>query len=185
VSSEVYISIDIETNGPCPIKHSMLSLGAAAFVANSDSPLDTFSANLETLSGAVEDPATMAWWGKNMEAYQASRLNQEAPLVAMKRFRKWLDTIPIQGKRVAVCFPAGFDFTFVYVYLHTFLGESPLGFSALDIKSFAMHKLAKPYGDCTKRNFPKAWFDSKARHTHVAVDDAIEQGVMFIRMLNS
>jgi len=182
---DVFILIDVETDGPCPVKNSMLSLGAAAFVHNSERPIDTFEANLERLPGAVEDPATMAWWGKNMEAYERTRTYLEEPGAAMKRFSKWLDKLPVQGKRVAACFPAGFDFTYVYVYSHLFLGESPLGFSAIDIKSYAMRQLFKPYSECTKRNFPKAWFDPKFVHTHVAVDDAIEQGVMFIRMLNS
>jgi hypothetical protein len=39
-----------------------------------------------------------------------------------------------------------------------------------------------PYRDSVKRNMPREWF-SKARHTHVALDDAIEQGQLFCAML--
>ena len=33
-----------------------------------------------------------------------------------------------------------------------------------------------------KRTMPKHWFDDLP-HTHVAIDDAIEQGAMFINMM--
>jgi hypothetical protein len=71
----------------------------------------------------------------------------------------------------------------VYWYLLSFVGRSPFSFSAVDVKSFAMALLRKPYRDCTKRNFPKHWFAENASHTHVALDDAREQGLMFINML--
>ena len=54
--------------------------------------------------------------------------------------------------------------------------------TALDIKSYAMAVLKTGYCDSTKRNMPKAWFD-KLPHTHVALDDAIEQGALFCNML--
>ncbi len=38
--------------------------------------------------------------------------------------------------------------------------------------------------DSTKRNMPRAWF-GPGRHTHVALDDAIEQGELFCNMLRA
>ena len=52
---ELYISTDIETDGPIPGPHSMLSLGSAAYTAGKQL-LGTFSANLETLPGASAHP---------------------------------------------------------------------------------------------------------------------------------
>ena len=45
-----------------------------------------------------------------------------------------------------------------------------------------MALLGTGYRDSTKRNMPKAWFDDMP-HTHVALDDAIEQGALFCNML--
>ena len=45
---EIYISTDVETDGPIPGPHSMLSFASAAFLADK-TLLGTFSANLETL----------------------------------------------------------------------------------------------------------------------------------------
>jgi DNA polymerase III alpha subunit (gram-positive type) len=83
---------------------------------------------------------------------------------------------------VFVAYPAGFDFMFVYWYLMRFAGESPFSHSALDMKTFAMATLQLDYRDSTKRAMPRRWFD-KLPHTHVALDDAIEQGALFCNML--
>jgi len=71
---------------------------------------------------------------------------------------------------------------FVYWYLIRFTGQSPFSHSALDIKTYAMALLRKPYRESVKKNMPKEWFDP-APHTHVALDDAIEQGALFCNML--
>lgn len=34
----------------------------------------------------------------------------------------------------------------------------------------------------TKKNMPNRWF-SKAQHTHIAIDDAIEQGELFVNII--
>lgn len=54
----------------------------------------------------------------------------------------------------------------------------------MDIKTLAMAMLDKPYRQCVKRNMPRQWFDPMP-HTHVALDDAIEQGAMFCNMLKA
>ena len=38
------------------------------------------------------------------------------------------------------------------------------------------------YRGSTKRAMPRRWFDPR-RHTHIALDDAIEQGALFCNML--
>ncbi len=98
----------------------------------------------------------------------------------MHRYLDWIKGLP--GRPVFVAYPAGFDFLFVYWYLIKFTGESPFSHSALDMKSFAMALMKTNYRDSTKRNMPRQWFD-KLPHTHVALDDAIEQGALFCNML--
>jgi hypothetical protein len=181
---ELYVSVDIESNGPYPLDYSMLSFGAAAFYQ--DKLVDTFSANLETLPGAGQHPDTMAWWATQPEAWAACRKDLQDPAMAICDFVAWVEKLEKENntKAVFVGYPAGFDFTFMYVYMMKFAGRSPFSFSALDIKSMAFVKLNKPFRYCTKRNFPKTWF-GKGRHNHIAVDDAIEQGEMFLRIIRS
>jgi hypothetical protein len=178
-SREVYVSTDVETDGPIPGPHSMLSFASAAYRSDK-SLVATFSANLETLPGATGHPVTMAWWKENPVAWAACRNDLESPPAAMSRYLEWVKALP--GRPVFVAYPAGFDFLFVYWYLMRFAGESPFSHSALDMKTYAMALLKTGYRDATKKNMPKAWFDDLP-HTHIALDDAIEQGALFCNML--
>ncbi len=51
-SQEIYVSTDVEADGPIPGPHSMLSFGSAAYTGGKEL-IGTFSANLETLPGAT------------------------------------------------------------------------------------------------------------------------------------
>lgn len=177
--NEIYVSTDVETDGPIPGPHSMLSFGSAAYAADK-TLLDTFSANLQTLPGAAGHPDTMAWWRTQPDAWAECRRDPQEPGVAMPAYVRWLKALP--GKPVFVGYPAGFDFLFVYWYLIRFAGESPFSFSALDVKSFAMAVLGTGYRETTKRNMPKRWFDPLP-HSHKALDDAVEQGALFCNIL--
>lgn len=178
---EVYVSTDVETDGPLAGKHSMLSIGSAAYLADK-TLVATFSANLETLPELAADPKTTAWWATQPEAWAACRRDTEHPRLAMPRYLDWLKRLP--GRPVFVGYPAAFDFSFVYWYLLQFAGENPFGYSAIDIKTYAMALMRKPYRACGKQSMPAQWFDP-APHTHVALDDAIEQGQLFCNMLRA
>jgi hypothetical protein len=176
---EIYVSTDIESDGPIPGPHSMLSFGSAAFAPGGER-LGTFAANLETLPGASGHPDTMAWWATQPEAWAECRREPRDPAEAIRDYVGWVKSLP--GKPVFVAYPAGFDFLFMYWYMIRFAGESPFSHSALDMKTLAMALLGRGYRDATKRNMPKRWF-GPSPHTHKALDDAIEQGEMFCRML--
>ena len=178
---EVYVSTDIETDGPVAGRHSMLSIGSAAYAADKEL-LGTFSANLATLPGAASDPKTTAWWATQPAAWAACRQHIEAPASAIARYVGWLNALP--GRPVFVAYPSAFDFPFVYWYLMEFAGENPFGYSAIDIKTYAMALLRRPYRACGKQSMPAEWFDPLP-HTHVALDDAIEQGRLFCNMLKA
>lgn len=158
----------------------MLSLGAAAFNSKG-TYLGSFYTNLKPLPEAKQSPDTMRWWGEHQEAYQKATENQVDPKLAMQNFVRWVKGF--NGIPVFVAYPAGFDFTFVHWYIVHFLGKDPFSFSALDIKSYAMAKLNLPYRQSIKRNYPREWFKSlTTKHTHVASDDAREQGELFFKI---
>jgi hypothetical protein len=176
---EIYVSTDVESDGPIPGPYSMLSFASAAYTADKHL-LGTFSANLELLPGATGHPSTMAWWASQPAAWAACRSDLQAPETALPAYVAWLKTLP--GKPVFVAYPAGYDFLFVYWYLIRFAGESPFSHSALDIKSYAMAVLKQEYRATVKKNMPRRWFDPHP-HTHVALDDALEQGALFCNIL--
>ncbi|MEM7356123.1 MAG: exonuclease [Acidobacteriota bacterium] len=176
---EIYVSTDVEADGPIPGPHSMLSFGSAAYLADK-TLLDTYSANLELLPDAEGEPRTMRWWATQPEAWEACRTDPRPPGEVMPEYAAWVRSLP--GKPVFVAYPAGFDFTFIYWYLIRFAGKSPFSFAALDVKTYAMSVLGTRFRHTTKRIMPRHWFDDLP-HTHVALDDAIEQGAMFCNML--
>lgn len=104
--AEIYISTDVETDGPIPGPHSMLSFGSAAFTADKRL-LGTFSANLELLPGAAGDPKTMQWWQSQPEAWAACRADARRPEDVMPEYVKWLKGQP--GRVVFVAYPACFS----------------------------------------------------------------------------
>lgn len=176
---EIYVSTDIEADGPIPGPHSMLSFASAAFSADK-MLVGTFTRNLETLPEAAPHPKTEAWWKTQPEAWEACRKDLRSPAEAMHDYREWLLTLP--GKPVFIAYPASYDFMFVYWYLMKFVGESPFSHSALDIKTFAMALLGVDYRDSSKRRMPRHWFDDTP-HNHIALDDAVGQGALFCNML--
>jgi hypothetical protein len=177
---EIYVSTDIESNGPVPGLYSMLSFGSAAYLPDKKL-VETFTANLETLPDASEDPVTMRWWKTQPEAWKACRRDPLPPSTVMPEYSNWLKQLP--GKPVFVSYPATFDFMFIYWYLIKFTGDSPFSHSAIDIKTYAMAMMKKNYRESVKRHMPDRWFDPLP-HTHISLDDAIAQGALFCNMLN-
>lgn len=177
---ETYVSTDIETDGPLAGTHSMLSIGSAAFSPSGDL-LATFSTNLETIPDGCVDPRTAAWWKTQPEAWAACRKGLVTPSAAMVRYVDWINGLP--GKPVFVAYPSAFDFPFIHWYLMKFVGANPFGYSVIDIKTYAMALLHRPYRLCGKQSMPPEWI-STTPHTHQALDDALEQGQLFMKMLS-
>ena len=186
--TELYISTDVETDGPIPGLYSMLSFASAAFVIEKNPEtlklekrlVDSFSENLTPLPDAKTDPDTMVFWEKFPEAWQYSTENPQAPEIVIPKYSEWLKAL--EGKPIFVAYPLGFDFTFIYWYLHKFAGESPFKHHGLDMRSYAMAALKRNYSESSKQAMPEHWFDDLP-HTHKALDDAIAQGALFCNML--
>src|SRR5215211_1719551 len=103
--AEIYVSTDVEADGPIPGPHSMLSFASAAFRPDK-TLVGTFSANLATLPEATPDPKTMEWWRTQPEAWAACRADLRDPAVAMPEYVAWLKGLP--GKPVFVAYPAAY-----------------------------------------------------------------------------
>lgn len=181
---EIYISVDIEADGRVPGLSSMLSFAAAAYDIDKRL-ISTFERNLTLLPTATSHAETMEFWNstpENMAAYQVTRQNTVLPEYAMPEFVAWLSSL--DGVPVFVGYPAAFDFKWIDFYCIAFAGNNPFGFSrCIDVKTLAWSMMgAQRFAATSKERMPKRWFD-RLPHTHVALDDAIEQGAMFINML--
>ena len=181
---EIFFSIDIETDGPIPGPHSILSFAVVA-IDLQKGIFDSFEVNLKELEGAKMHPETAKFWADFPSQYAATRTNTILPSEAMFSFNRWVKSVMLKFPNfnpVLIAYPAGFDFTFIYWYMMNFTGVSPFRFTCLDIKTYACVMLKKPYSSIRKSIFPDRWKNDKNKHTHIALDDAIEQGEMFLKM---
>jgi len=156
----------------------MLSFASAAYLPDK-TLAGTFSANLETLPGAAGDPRTMEWWKGFPQAWAACRNDPRPPAAVMPEYLAWVRALP--GRPVFVGWPASWDFMWIYWYLVRFTGERPFGENGLDVRSYAMGMRRVPFRHTSRTYLPKRWFDPLP-HTHVALDDALEQGALFCNM---
>lgn len=181
MSNEIYMSTDIEADGKVPGLSSMLSFATAAYDIDKNL-IGTFSRNLEVLPNANPDPEVQEFWDRNPVAYNATRIDIQPPEIAMVEYLGWIKSLT--NRPVFVGYPAPYDYKWIDYYLTVYAGENPFGHSRiLDVKSFAYAMRAKgKFVHNSKRSFPKRWFDP-IKHTHIAIDDAVEQGAMFINML--
>lgn len=179
---ELYISIDVETDGPAPGVNSMLSLGAATFDQEGNEGPGVFYEKLLPLSYAEANYDTMAWWDTQPEAREEVLKDRKLPGLVMEQFVHWLDLMS-NYKLIAVGWPIAFDFAFVNYYCWNFCGRNPLGFAGIDIRSYINGILSQPsyygLGEAELRKLAGD-IDKTGLRPHFAVDDAIEQGRLFM-----
>jgi hypothetical protein len=183
--SDVYISADIESDGPIPGRYSMLSFGMAvaarfdgrAFVA-CDPAAATFYRELRPISAEF-----------NPDAVRVSGLDRARlviagaePETAMAEAAQWVGDQAQGARPVLVGYPVVFDWMFMHWYFVRFAGASPFGFSgALDMKTMYQQKARVPLGSAGRDDLP-AELQSSRPHTHNARDDAVEQAEIFARL---
>lgn len=173
--SDVFISVDVETDGPIPGDYSLQSIGAVLV----DRPGESFYVELKPISDKFV-PEALEVTGLDRE-----RLAREGvePAAAMRSFGDWVRTVAGKGGRpVFVAFNATFDWSFVHWYFVHFVGQSPFGIAGLDVKAYYMGALGKRrWAETTKRHIEER-FRSELPHTHNALDDAREQAEVFAKI---
>lgn len=202
---EIYVSVDVESTGPIPGEFSMSAIGA--FVAggrNHDGTFEHFNHKdtknifyaeiapisdnyipqainiglLEGFDNSIPDP-------DGSRHFEWMKTHGEDPEIAMRRFSEFVKNAEKKfgAKAVFMAYPASFDWTFVYWYLIKFLNESPFGFSrVIDLKTTFAIGANVGITKSSKRSMPKSLFP-KLPHTHKASDDATEQGILGINLL--
>ena len=178
--AEVFVSVDIEADGPIPGPHSLLSIGAVAMTLEVG-VIDRFSVNLQTLPDAAPDPDTARWWAQFPEAWAATRADPQPIEPAIKAFSDWLKRLP--GEPRFVGWPASWDFMWIYWYLTRFAGGCPFGVSGIDIRSYVMGMRRLAFRRAGKSYMPKRWQVAVSGPAHIAVHDAEVQGWLFLNAL--
>jgi hypothetical protein len=184
--ADLYVSVDIEADGPIPGRYSMLALGmcvagrfdGAQFEAR-DPTAQTFYCELQPISAEV-DAAALA-----IAHLDRDRLAREGtpPQRAMHDAASWLTSVAGDDRPIVCAFPAAFDWSFLWWYMATYgPSEPPLTFSScLDMKTMFATKGRRVFSMSGKSSLP-AELRSSRKHTHHALDDAIEQADTLARL---
>ena len=174
-ASEVFISVDVETAGPHPGSHALLSIGACLALE----PDKTFYVELQPDREAAV-PEALAISGLSLGGLAEHGV---PPAAAMAQFKAWtLEQTPAGGRPVFVAFNAPFDWMFVAEYFHRYLGRNPFGHSALDLKAFYMGLTGAPWSE-TALHHVAARYGRRQELAHHALSDAQDQAALFRAML--
>jgi hypothetical protein len=126
------------------------------------------------------DPAALA-----VARFDRDRLSREGipPQQAMHDAADWLASVAADDRPIVCAFPAAFGWSFLWSYMTTYgPSESPLTFSScLGMKTMFATKGRRLFSMSGKSSLP-AQFRSLRKHTHQALDDAIEQADTFARL---
>lgn len=183
---DIYISADVETDGPVPGRHSMLSFGLAVaarydgrHLRPADPEVTTFYRELRPAFDEV-DPRALEVTGLDR-----SRLLGEGTDVveALTAAAAWVLDVAGDHRSVMVAFPLAFDWLWLQWHFLQFsdLG-SPFTFSScLDMKTLFWARQGTPTEGAGKNELPPE-LRSQRPHTHNALDDAIEQAELFVRL---
>ncbi|MEA2181824.1 MAG: hypothetical protein QOF69_1009 [Solirubrobacteraceae bacterium] len=183
---DLYISADVETDGPVPGPYSLLAFGMAVAgtfdgdtVRRAAQP-QTFYRELRPISDEFQDEAL------EVNGLDRNRLLIEGtePPSAMDDAAAWVREVSTGYRPVLVAYPVAFDWSFLYWYFEMFAHSgSPFGHSScLDIRTLYQAHAGTVFDMSSKRHMPPELVPQQP-HTHNALDDALEQAELFINVL--
>jgi hypothetical protein len=184
--ADLYISADIEADGPIPGRYSMLSFGLAITGRFNGSAFEIRNPEEETFYRELR-PISDEFDSKALEVSDLDRdellLDGEAPVDAMTDAAAWVQEQSATDRPVLVAFPASFDWLFLYWYFVRYSEKgSPFDFSScLDMKTLFQQRAGVVFDRAGLGDLPAA-VKSDRPHTHNALEDAIEQGEVFQRL---
>lgn len=175
-SEEFYIVVDVEASGPVPGEYAMLSLGAATL----SEPPKSFYIELQPDTSAFTEEAMSI---NNLNLTDLEQ-NGVPPAAAMQQFAEWTEAVTPDGKLpIFVAFNAPFDWMYVNVYFHRYLGYNPYGHKALDIKAMFMGHFHVPFIR-TSHYAICEHYGLVTTLSHHALEDAIQEALILKMLLS-
>jgi hypothetical protein len=183
---DVYFSADVETDGPIPGPFSILSF-ALVFAGTFDGQRFTVPQNYQQSFYRELKPISDDFEPDALRVNGLDRdkllVEGERPEAAMTEAAQWVKGIIGHGKPILVAYPLSFDWSWLYWYFTKFsaLG-SPFNHSlCFDIKTAFAVKAGVPISEAGKSKLLPS-LRPRNRHTHHALDDAVEQAEIFARV---
>lgn len=183
----VYLSFDIEADGPSPARNNMISLGICGLDINCNE-LYRYEANILPLVDHSVDPATMArFWDKNPVAWTHATSNQITCIQAMDRLADDLAKLTCDGYRfVWVAQPAAYDWQWLNYYWNYAIDHDMQPSVSLGYKADCISTMFSTYVSMKKNiDQTKLWNELYGHNPsdHVAYYDARHQGYVYVKLL--
>jgi hypothetical protein len=115
----LYLSFDVETDGPSPTTNNLLSIGIAGFNADTKEIVFEFESNIMPIEGHVPDKKCMeTFWLKpeQKEAYKYLQTNQRNYIDVFIDLSNKLKELDINYKLIWAAYPSCFDWMFFKSY---------------------------------------------------------------------
>lgn len=180
---DVYYSADVETDGPIPGPYSILSF-AIVYAGSFDGKRFERPQSYERAFYKELKPISEEFQQEALDVNKLDRLRLcregESPESAMSEAYRWVKNNAGRARPVLVAYPLSFDWAWLYWYFIRFSAYgSPFGYSqCFDIKTALAIKAGIPISEAGRSRLDLSLL-SKYRHTHHALDDAIEQAELF------
>ena len=183
---DLYVSADIETDGPIPGEYSMLSFAFSLASRFDGTTFEPYEPGWETTFYVELKPISERF---KQEALDVNGLDREAlavsgrePEDAMREAAEWIASHADGARPVLVLYPLSFDWSFLHWYFIRYTGESPFGHSScLDIRTLYLARALTTFDQASQQSMPPQLLPTRP-HTHHASDDAQEQAELFNRV---
>ena len=186
---DIYFSADIETDGQIPGPNSMLSFAltyAGAFDGTKFYRPDNYDLSFYRELRPISDEYDAEALAVNGLDRSELLENGSDPIKAMTEAAEWVKHVSGQYDPVCVAYPLSFDWSWLYWYFVRFSRTgSPFGFSrCYDLKTAVAVKFGRTVSGSGRDRIPSN-LRPNVNHTHHALDDAIEQAMIFANVFES
>lgn len=183
---DIYLSVDVETDGSIPGPYSMLSFGISLVGSFDGDRFERVRPGERTLYRELKpissefDPGALEVNGLDRELLKTRGVD---PHLAMEDAGAWVEEVADGGRPILIAYPVAFDWSFMYWYFERFRkAGSPFGHSScLDIRTLYQAVSGTVFDASAKDRMPGA-LQPQLPHTHNALDDAVEQGELFANL---
>lgn len=150
-----YIVVDCESDGPIPVKYSLVSFGA---VVVERGLTKTFYGETKPISDKWI-PEALAVSGISREQH----LQFGEPSEVFEKFKTWINE-NTKGRPIFISDNLAYDWQWINFYFHMYTDGNPFGFSG--------RRIGDLYGGFVNDPYVKWKYLRKTKHTHNPVQDA-------------
>lgn len=182
---EIYISVDIEADGPTPLDGNMISLAAIA-TDLSLNILGLFEANLQP--HIEPNPVVIdEFWSKYPQQYNRTKVHAVDPKDGMPEFIKWMKQAGKDKHLISMmALPIAYEKMFIQPYAVKFGGKPRGAFDGvggIDIESLIMMYKKIAYRDIDHTLDVPEFRQPNLNLTHNAIEDSLDQMVIGVNLL--